>query len=204
MFLSTGIENSNQIDETNMKPFRNIAGLILIISFSYLKYAYPQEPGSNNQKPLFIIERSRDADYLVYDAGKNRNDRPEDSAPIDVYWIKRGKNNRSEPLTRIQNQYGYGIEVLERSTGPDGEWHFRIVAFPWYTFTLKQNGGKDYRVYIQVADGEIEVEKLYVNFTNNSFWHPEVSYVILYGLDPDTGARYTETITPEEMNQNAS
>jgi hypothetical protein len=187
-----------------MKPFLNIAGLIIIITFTSLKYAYPQEPGSNDQEPLFIIERSRDADYLVYEVGKNSKDRSADSSPIDVYWIKKGDNSRIEPLTRIQNQYGYGIEVLEKSDGTGDEWHFKIAAFPWYTFTLKQNGGKDYHVYIHLTGGEVEVEKLYVNFTNNSFWHPQVSYVILYGHDPHTGAKYTETISPKEINQNAS
>ena len=187
-----------------MKPFLNIAGLIILITFSSLKFAYSEEPGSNNRKPLFIIERSRDADFLVYDVGKNRNDRSAGSASIDVYWIKKGKNNRREPLTWIQNQYGYGIEVREMPAGTGEELHFRIVAFPWYTFILKQDSEKGYHVYIRLADGEIEVEKLYLNFTNNSFWHPEVSYVILYGFDAHTGARYTETITPEEMNQNAT
>jgi hypothetical protein len=193
-----------QLNASNMNPFLKISGLVILIAFSSLKYAYAQEPGSDNQKPLFIIERSRDADFLVYDVVEIGEDHPPGSVSIDVYWIKKGKNNRREPLTWIQNQYGYGIEVLEVPSGASEELHFRIVAFPWYTFILKQDQGKAYQVYIRLADGEIEVEKLYVNFTNNSFWHPEVSYVILYGLDPHTGARYRETISPEEMNRNAS
>lgn len=187
-----------------MKPFLKISGLVLLITFSSSKYAYTQEPESDNRKPLFIIERSRDADYLVYDVVEKGEDHSPGPVSIDAYWIKKGKNNRREPLTWIQNQYGYGIEVLEMSSVASEELHFRIVAFPWYTFILKQDQENDYQVYIRLAEGEIEVEKLFVNFTNNSFWHPEVSYVILYGIDPHNGARYTETISPEEMNQNAS
>lgn len=193
-----------QLNKTNMKPFLRISGLVLLITFSSSKYAYTQEPGSNHWNPLFIIERSRDADFLVYDVVEKGEDHSLGSVSIVAYWIKTDKNNRREPLTWIQNKYGYGIEVLEMPSGASEEFHFRIVAFPWYTFILKQDQGKAYQVYIRLADGEIEVEKLYVNFTNNSFWHPEVSYVILYGIDPHNGARYTETITPEEMNQNAS
>jgi hypothetical protein len=187
-----------------MKPYLKISGLIILLTFSYLKYAYTQEPGLNHLKPLFIIERSRDADFLVYEVVEKGKDNPLGSVSIDAYWIRKGENNRREPLTRIQNQYGYGIEVLEMTTGASEELHFRIVAFPWYTFILRQDQGKAYKVYIRLADGEIEVEKLYVNFTNNSFWHPEVSYVILYGLDPHAGTKYIETITPLEMNKNAS
>jgi hypothetical protein len=193
-----------QLNASNMNPFLKISGLVILVTFSSSKYAFAQEPGSNHREPLFIIERSRDTDYLVYDVVEKGKDHPTGSVSIDAYWIKKRKNNRREPLTWIQNQYGYGIEVLEMPSAASDKLHFRIVAFPRYTFILKQDQGKSYEVYIRLDEGEIEVEKLFINFTNNSFWHPEVSHVTLYGLDPHTGARFTGTISPEEMNQNAN
>ena len=167
------------------------------MTVSSFGYSYSKEPVIDPGILLFMIERSRDPDYLVYLLRTDTNGKMDEGAPVEVYWVKKTKNNLIEPLTRIQKRYGYGIEFVDEQAVAENEWLFRIAAFPEQIFILKQDADRNYRVYIQGTGGEIEVRRVFVNFSNNSFWNPEVSDVTLYGLEPGTGASYSQTIIAE-------
>jgi hypothetical protein len=181
-----------------MNRFRCVGVLLLVILAGSQGYSYPGEPEPDLADKLFIIERSRDADYLVYLLNTGSNGRLDKKSPIEIYWVKKSKDNTLEPITRIQKKFGYGIIFIRDTLFADSEWYFRIAAFSDLTFVLKQDGGNNFRVYTSGQKGEIEVEKLYVNFSNKSYWNPKVSYVTLYGRESFSGTTYNETITSEK------
>ena len=178
-----------------MKPFLNIIGLAGLLTFSSFGYFLPGEPEIAVANRLFTIERSRDSDYLVYELNLDQDERPKKTDPINISWIIKSDNNRKAPLTLIQNQFGYGIDVQKKNSGDEEVWLFSIVAVPGKTFTLKKDLDRNFHVYLGLSDGEMEIERLYINFLNNSFWHPKVSHVTIYGIGTQSGDRLTEIIT---------
>lgn len=165
----------------------------------------PGNNGLNSHNPdadpvLFTIERSRDADYLVYEMKTINNGKPDPVDPIAVYWIKKDDIMKKESLTRIQKHRGYGIKILDGPCADNDHWQFRIMALSGTNFTLKQDSHHGYHVFVRLGSSEIRLEKLYINFTNNSFWSPEVSYIKVYGYESYSGERYEKTITPTELN----
>ncbi|TFH39130.1 MAG: DUF4833 domain-containing protein [Bacteroidia bacterium] len=181
-----------------MNQFRYFGILMILIFTGSLGYSCPGEPDPDLTNTLFVIERSRDSDYLVYMLNRDSKGIIDENTPIEVYWVKNTPNNTLEPLTRIQNRYGYGIQLINKMVFSDSEWYFQIVAFPDRSFVLKQDNEKNYRVYLHGSKGEIAVEKLFVNFSNNSFWNPEVSDITLFGRESRSGAIYHEIITSEK------
>lgn len=78
------------------------------------------------ENPLFIIERSKDADevHYVLNTDQSKNVLHED--PIQVFWLKKTDNNKEEALTWIQNKYSYGIVYLSQS---DTSVSFQLAAY---------------------------------------------------------------------------
>lgn len=147
-----------------------------------------------NGQTLFRIERSRDSHFLVYELERELLPSTSSDIPIGIYWVDPGHPDRRDPLTRIQSRYGYGIELMEHLSGTEEEWKFRMVSFPEKTLVLKRKGTEGYGVFSQMNDREVMIEKLYVKFSNDSFWHPKVSHITIYGRDTETGSDLRETI----------
>ena len=177
-----------------MKKNITITVFIISVAFSSFGFEYPGEPEIVSDHSLFTIERSRSEDFIAYEINMDSSGEPDETDPIKIFWIKKSEDNRKEPLTWIQNLYGYGIELMDNTSGANGEWQFRIVSFPERTFTMSHKSGNQYHVYTHIAGRDIEVEKIYVNFINDKFWNPGVSHVILYGIDLHSGETISNTI----------
>jgi hypothetical protein len=145
---------------------------------------------------LFKIARSRDANEIWYALNFNQNGNLNQENPIRAFWVKRTENNKTEPLTRIQNRYAYGIKVVDSGSQKTKEWEFQFVSYAKQTFTLRQTDKDHFKVYTQYNNKEIEVTRIFVEIEGGSFWVPSVPYVMLTGVDPHTGREITETIIP--------
>jgi len=142
---------------------------------------------------LFHIERSRDADVVMYDVNLDSQGKLDSSNPISVYWKKISGHGQPEPITMIQKKFGYGIKFKSiTETVAD----FQLISYPDRTFQLRGSGNNTYRVYTISGDKEIELSSLYIQFEDNSFWFPTISRIELKGVDATFGEYLTETVTP--------
>ena len=79
---------------------------------------------------LFSIERSLDPNEVIYEINLDRNGKLQESNPIKIYWLKKTNNNKTEPLTLIQQQFAYGIIFLDSINPHEKEWSFQFVSYP--------------------------------------------------------------------------
>ncbi len=145
---------------------------------------------------LFKIERSRDADEIWYTLNLNQNGSLNFEDPIRAFWVKKSGSNKTEPLTRIQNRFAYGIKVLDSKNIEPAEWEFQFVSYARQTFTLRQIEGDLFKVFTLYKNKEMEVTRIFVQIDGGSFWVPSVPYVMLTGIDTQTGREIAETIIP--------
>ncbi|WP_303918736.1 DUF4833 domain-containing protein [Draconibacterium sediminis] len=175
-----------------MKRFKIIIvvliGLILneVINPSF---AFGSEKDKNY---LFKIERSRDADVVIYEANLKEDGSLNQENPVRVYWEKLTDNGRIEPLTKVQNSLSYGLKFLEANSY---ETEFQLVAFK-QSMTLKKNTNGDYKVYVRIDNQEMEVERIFIWFSNKSYWFPKVGRVELYTKTTNTREILAKVITP--------
>ena len=93
---------------------------------------------------LFKIDRSRGPDIVVYDVRLDTQGKLETSSPISVYWKKYSENGITEPLTRIQKKFGYGIEFQNIS---EHSADFTFVSSLDRIFKLRKSEDDQYRVF---------------------------------------------------------
>ena len=173
--------------------------IIILGAFIWLSHSSFQvsseEPPDYDNSPLFIINRSRDANEIWYSINSDQNGQINDEKPIQAFWVKKEKNDRIEPLTWIQKKYAYGVKVLGADLKNVDKWKFQFVSYSKRSFILKKKDGQ-YKVFTTSNGKEIEVTRIFVQIDGGSFWVPTISYVKLIGVCPQTHKVVTEIITP--------
>jgi len=142
---------------------------------------------------LFKIDRSRDANIVLYDVNVDSLGNLNTSMPISVYWKKFTDNGTFESLTGIQKKFGYGIKFQNINESSAA---FKFVSSLDRIFELKKSGDDAYRVYTYAEGKKVEVKSLSIHFEDDSFWFPAISKIELVGLDTEKGKLITETIIP--------
>lgn len=170
---------------------------LFLVSFELLLVSdnkcYGQDQNNINQNRLFIIERNRDADILVYEANIEDDLKINSKEPIKTYWL-RAENNNTSPLTMVQKQYTYGVELL--SNPEPNVWNFCLKALPSKILQLKKTKNGEYKVYSKVDKKTVQLNKLYVNFKGHSYWHPKILSIDLNGIEMQSKKEITHKIYP--------
>jgi hypothetical protein len=60
---------------------------------------------------LFVIERSKNANIVVYDANRGPSGDLSATEPIVAYWLLNGENGKREELNRVDRDRAYGFDV---------------------------------------------------------------------------------------------
>lgn len=141
---------------------------------------------------LFKIERSRDADEIYYEANLMADGSLNQESPVSIYWKKHTQNGKTELLTKVQNSLSYGLKFQE-VTSYTAE--FQFVSFE-QPMILRKNTDGEYKVFTWIDKQETEVERIYVWFSNKSYWFPKVGRVVLYTKAANTPEILAKVITP--------
>ncbi|MDA3818622.1 MAG: DUF4833 domain-containing protein [Prolixibacteraceae bacterium] len=173
------------------KHLKTVA-LILCFVFDIALGVWASSNSSDEKAPLFRIGRNRDANEIWYTANFNANGTPDIKSPVNVFWLKKTAQNRTEPLTWIQRHLAYGIKVLKNKAN---EVKFQFVSYPNRSFVMR-NHNNSYQVFTTSNNQEIIVERIFINISGGTFMLPQISQVELYGIDPNTGNCTIEIIKP--------
>ena len=143
-----------------------------------------------NAGNLFLIQRSKNADEVHYDARTTGDGALDPGGPVDGYFLNRSPEGKwfREELTWIQKR-AYGWET--KPTG-DGAYFLKLKAFPDRNMWVRKYDGR-WRVETTIAGKQALLEKLYVA-TDESGIMPRVLYVDVFGVDAASGAALTEHI----------
>lgn len=141
-------------------------------------------------KPLFVLERNRNKNFVRYDAKTTSEGALDAKEPVVAYWIMAEEDGRREQLSAIERALAYGF-----SATPDKKGNV------WLTLTAYKS--KSIRVFRDEAGVHAEtgiagkrayLSKMFV--MAGPEFIPKVTYLDLYGVDAKTGAPLTERLTP--------
>ena len=143
--------------------------------------------------PLFIVERSKNANVVHYDARLTDDGKLDPKEPVIAYWVRLAENGRREELSWIQRKMAYGF-TIKPDPSVDG-YRMTMVAGPGRRITVRQE--KDAVRAEAVIDGRLAVlEKMYIIASDGPMW-PKVQYVDVYGKDLQTGEQRREELVPK-------
>jgi hypothetical protein len=150
-----------------------------------------EDKGSGTQN-LFIIERSKNANIVRYDAQFTEEGELNPKEPVIAYWILHAEKGQRAELSYLQKKMAYGFETKPATSGEG--YTMTMVPLPKRELRIKVVDGE--------AQGQIEIngkpavlEKIYVD-SEPGWTGPDVNYVRLIGRDLETDEKLTEKITP--------
>ncbi len=160
--------------------------LILLASITVLAAA-----GERQQHRLFRIDRSKDADIVVYDAVTEGGRLAEDD-PVDVYWVLIKEQGRRDELNWVERWKGYGIDVEKRWGSDSLEFVMRADGTK---IRVTKRDGK-WVALTRINNDIARLESIYVK-TDESGWFPSVLEVHMKGHRLSDNKRIVEIKKPD-------
>jgi hypothetical protein len=143
--------------------------------------------------PLFIIERSKNANVVHYDAQLTADGKLDPKEPVIVYWVMRAEDGRREELNWLEKDKGYGFDIK-----PDPSvngYKMTLRGDPQRQITVKKEGDA-IRAEGVIGGQQAVLEKIYIN-ASTGLTGPKVHYIMLYGKDLKTGGKLSQKIVPK-------
>lgn len=142
-------------------------------------------------KPLFVLERNRNANYVRYDAQLAADGTLDPKEPVVAYWIMAAENGRREPLSAIERSLAYGFSTNADKRG--NVWLSLVAHKAKPIRVFKDDSGV--HAEIAIAGKRAYLTKLFVQAGPEFI--PKVTFLDLYGNDVKTGEAVHERITPQ-------
>ncbi len=137
-----------------------------------------------------MIERSKNANVVVYDARRTAAGEFAAGEPVDAYWLMNAERGQREELNFLERRLAYGLDV---SPGPAPD-----------TFVVRPRAVRSRRLVLGAVQGcviatttiagrEAVLERVFVE---TALAGTRVLSVTLFGSDRATGAPLEERIGP--------
>ncbi len=142
--------------------------------------------------PLFVIERSRNANVVHFDARLTADGKLDPGEPVIAYWIMLAEDGRRERLSWIEKKKAYGF-TIKPDQSADG-YKMVLVAAPEQQITVKK-GADAFRAEAVIDGRPAVLERMYIKVSDGLIG-PKIQYIEVYGQDLQTGEPRRERIRP--------
>lgn len=144
-------------------------------------------------QPIFIIERSTNANVIHYDAKIGKDGAFDPKEPVVVYWIMLAENGRRQKLSFLEKSRAYGFTIRKDSS--DHSYWMTLVSQKRRTIHIYQQDG-EVRAVTPIGGHDAFLRKIYVK-TRKSGLLRTADYFELFGEDLATGRDCYEKVAPE-------
>ena len=141
---------------------------------------------------LVVIERSKNANVVAYDANRGPEGDLSASRPVVAYWLLNGEKDKRRELSAFEWQLAYGFDVMPGHS--PGTFAMAFKADPKRRMTIRTLNG------CPVLSGPIDghdgiLRRIFVQSTE-TFILPKVQYIELFGEDIATNMPLEEKSVP--------
>jgi hypothetical protein len=146
----------------------------------------------SRRTPLFVIERSTNANVVHYDANLGADGQLDPRQPVSAYWIMSAVDGHREELTSLEKSRAYGFSV---EPDPDSNsYRMKLVSQRQREIAIVRQGNTVHAEAV-ISGRRALLTKMYVN-THKVLAVPTVKYIELFGTDLATGESISERVTP--------
>jgi hypothetical protein len=142
---------------------------------------------------LFYVQRTPNANTIVYELNLKSDGTPDEEAPVHPYWIRYHEKGQKEELGYIQRKFAYGINAKPLG---NGKYDIRFVSYKKFPLTLMKGTDGKYHIFATISQKQFLVNRIFVKIEGGSFWVPNVRFVEFKGTDIATGKEVTERFKP--------
>lgn len=156
-------------------------------------HAKTPRPGNRSVRPLFVIERSKNANVVHYEASLAADGAMDPGEPVVAYWVLLAEDGRRKKLNWLEKKKAYGVKTRP-APSLDG-YTLTLAAAPWLPLAVRKVGDA-VRAEVDINSRPAVLEKMFIQ-AKEKLLGPKVEYIVLFGNDIATGAACSEKILPK-------
>lgn len=149
-----------------------------------------QTPNDPNQ--LMYLQRSMNANTIVYTVKYREDGTIDPRNPVAVYWRRFNSGGAAKALKYFERQLAFGVTVRKASEA--GSYTLEFKALPGRKLTLRQNGPNQVELIGKIGPHMVRPIYLYVDL-DQSGPISKVIAVHLFGRDIESGKYIAEQIS---------
>ncbi|MDB5733899.1 MAG: hypothetical protein JWN16_536 [Alphaproteobacteria bacterium] len=150
------------------------------------EFKIPDEP---NQ--LFYVQRSPNANTVIYAAKLDGHGEINRADPVDAFWRKFNIDGSRQPLNFIERNIAYGAHADPSVQGKPVT--FTIAALPERKLTLTLDANKKPQALMQIGTHTVKVAYVYLQVVEGGLM-PDVPALDVFGTDIASGKAIHEHI----------
>ena len=143
------------------------------------EFKIPDEPGQ-----LFYVQRSPNANTVIYVARLDAQGNFDSREPVDAFWRKFNIDGSRQPLNFIERMMAYGVTVDARRAGQPIT--FTIAALPERKLTLGLDAQHRPEARMQIGNHTVKVAYVYLQVVDGGLV-PSVPSLDIMGTDIASG-----------------
>jgi hypothetical protein len=155
---------------------------------------WPVPPGGPNR--LFYIQRSSNANTIMYDAKLRQNGQFDPKEPVSVYWLRLAEKGQRQELSWIQRTLAYGIADPDRKGSNALETN--VVSYRKRKLNLLVDQSGKPVAHIQINGRMAQLHHVFVQIRDGQgpMGISKIAHVDIFGQDPQTGKPIHERFIP--------
>src|SRR5579871_4895959 len=140
---------------------------------------HPEFRTPNDPNTLFYLQRSTNANTIVYAANLDARGRLDPHDPIEVFWRVFDEDGRRHDLNWIERMLAFGVDVKPAKGIPD-EFDAYVVSFPEMKIRLVHSESGAPECIVQLNGHRARLVSIYVELDESSIW-PRPKFLNIYG-----------------------
>lgn len=165
---------------------------LFLLLIGQLSAAQPNFPEPKLKNLLFFLQRTPDANTIVYQLNLDKNGEVNEKVPVKASWIRYEENGVMKELTGIEKKFAYGVQC--KPIGNES-YEVRLVSYKKLPMYLqKTHADQQYRLYIKDEGKDLLLKRVFVKVEVGNFWFPKVHYIDLFTVDSENGVQILKRI----------
>ena len=148
-------------------------------------------PTPKGKNLLFFLQRTPDANTVIYEVNYNSEGKVDSKAPVKGSWIRYEEKEKCKELTSIEKKFAYGVKC--KTIGVDA-YEIRLAAYQKMPMYLLKSPDQQFRMYIKDEGKNLLLKRVFVKVNGGSFWFPKVQYIDLFTVHCETGIEMMKRI----------
>jgi hypothetical protein len=151
---------------------------------SELAHLRPEFKAPDEPNQLFYIQRSSNANTVVYAAKLDAHGNFDSRAPVDAFWRKFNIDGSKRPLNFIERLMAYGVRMNAAKPGQPAS--FAIAALPQRKLTLGWDSQHHPIASVLIGGRMVKLVYVYLQVDEGGLM-PDVPALDLLGIDMASG-----------------
>ncbi len=173
------------------RALRIIFGSILFLFGGWSFNAeFPVPPHTKNT--LFYIQRSNNANTVMYEVNRMSPASIHTKDPVHVYWIRYAEQGQRRDLNYIERTLAYGVRCEAKA---NNSFILRFVASKTRTAEVLLNEKGQAAAHMLINNKMSKLKKIFVQVTETGWLIPKIDYVEFFGTDVETQQATYEKMT---------